>query len=169
MDDPKKEIVFVCTANTCRSPMAAGLFRHALAAQPEPLRSLTVNSAGVSVFETQPANPNSVRALSKVGIDLSDHRSRPLTSDMATNALAFFTMTESHLAMLSLQLDPVPANAFLMRQFIGGGADPSIPDPYGMDLSHYEACRDSMVEAIPSLIEVVNTLYKAQLPQNSDD
>lgn len=67
-------------------------------------------------------------------------------------------MTESHLALLNYQIDPPPTNAFLMRQFMDKGADLEIPDPFGMDFSHYEACRDSMVEAIPSLIEVVRKL-----------
>ena len=169
MADLRDEIVFVCTANTCRSPMAAGLFRHALKAQPEPLRSLKVSSAGVSVFDRQPANPNSVRAMAKVGVDIQDHRSQGLSNSQAESALAFFGMTESHLAMLSLQIDPSPPNAFLMREFIGEGTSISIPDPFGMDLSAYEACRDSMVEAIPSLVRVVEKLYKAQLPSSSDD
>ena len=169
MAELRDEIVFVCTANTCRSPMAAGLFKHALEAQPEPLKSLKVSSAGVSVFERQPANPNSVRAMSKVGVDIEDHRSQPLSPSMAESALAFFGMTESHLALLSLQIEPAPPNAFLMREFLGQGASVAIPDPFGMDLSAYEACRDSMVEAIPSLIKVVEQLYKAQLPSRPDD
>jgi len=56
-----------------------------------------------------------------------------------------------------------------MREFIGEGASIAIPDPFGMDLSAYEACRDSMVEAIPSLIRVVEKLHKAQLSSRSDD
>ena len=169
MADLRVEIVFVCTANTCRSPMAAGLFRHALEAQPEPLRSLKVSSAGVSVFDRQPANPNSIRAMAKVGVDIQDHRSQGLSSSMAESALAFFGMTDSHLALLSLQIEPAPSNVFLMREFIGEGASIAIPDPFGMDLSAYEACRDSMVEAIPSLIRVVEKLYEAQLDSRSDD
>lgn len=165
----RNEIVFVCTANTCRSPMAEGLFRHALAAQGEPLKSLKVSSAGVSVYDRQAANPNAVKAMSKVGIDISQHRSQPLNPSLTDTALAFFAMTDTHLAMISIQIDPVPENAFLMRDFIEGGAGPQIPDPFGMSLTHYEACRDSMVEAIPSLIKVVERLYKAQLPISSDD
>jgi len=166
MANIRNEVVFVCTANTCRSPMAAGLFRHALAAQDDPLKSLKVSSAGVSVYDRQPANPNAIKAMSKVGVDISDHRSQPINEAMLESALAFFAMTETHLAMLSYQIDPPPENAFLMRSFIEGGADSQIPDPFGMDLRHYEACRDSMVEAIPSLVKVVETLYRAQLPQD---
>ncbi|MCH2386947.1 MAG: low molecular weight protein arginine phosphatase [Opitutales bacterium] len=169
MADLRDEIVFICTANTCRSPMSAGLFRDAVEAQPEPLRSLKVSSAGVSVFDRQPANPNSIRAMAKVGVDIQDHRSQGLSSSMAESALAFFGMTDSHLALLSLQIEPAPSNLFLMREFIGEGASIAIPDPFGMDLSAYEACRDSMVEAIPSLIRVVEKLYEAQLDSRSDD
>jgi len=48
-----------------------------------------------------------------------------------------------------------------MRQFIGDGIDDQIPDPFGGSLQQYEACRDSMVESIPSLIEVTKKLYEA--------
>jgi len=169
MANIRNEVVFICTANTCRSPMAEGLFRHALAAQGDPLKSLKVSSAGVSVYDRQTASPNSVKAMAKVGIDISNHKSQPLNESMLESALAFFAMTETHLAMLSYQIDPPPENAFLMRAFIEGNADTQIPDPFGMNLSEYEACRDSMVEAIPSLVKVVEKLYHAQLAQDSDD
>lgn len=161
MPSTPNEIVFVCTANTCRSPMAAALFRHALDAQDDPLRSLKVSSAGVSAFPGQPASENTVAALKKVGINMSDHQSQPLSQELVDNALAFFCMTDSHLAMLSYQIDPPPPNAFLMRQFIGPDSDPQIPDPFGGSFTLYEACRDSMVEAIPSLIEVVKKLHES--------
>lgn len=142
--------------------MAAALFRHALDAQDEPLRSLSVSSAGISAYPGQPASGNSVAALKKVNIDLSGHRSQPLSRELVERALAFFCMTETHLAMLHYQVDPPPANAFLMRQFITSDEGVQIPDPFGMELRHYEACRDSMVEAIPSLIEVVRKLKAGQ-------
>ena len=142
--------------------MAAALFRHALDAQDEPLRSLTVSSAGISAYPGQAASGNSAKALQKVGIDLSGHRSRSLSQDLVDRALAFFCMTDTHLAMLHYQIDPAPQNAFLMRQFMPGTEDLQIPDPFGMDLSSYEACRDSMVEAIPSLIHAVRRLLNGE-------
>src|SRR6476469_5492177 len=72
-------IVTVCTANICRSPMAAALLQHALAAQPEPMRSLKVVSAGVAARPGEQVSENSVLALKKVGIDISEHRSQSLT------------------------------------------------------------------------------------------
>lgn len=164
MPEIPNEIVFVCTANTCRSPMAAALFRHALDAQDDSLKSLKVSSAGVSAFPGQIASQNSIDALKKVGIDLVDHKSQGLSQELVDGALAFFCMTDSHLAMLNYQIDPPPPNAFLMRQFIGDGIDDQIPDPFGGTLRQYESCRDSMVEAIPSLIEIVKKLHEAVNP-----
>ena len=138
--------------------------RHALAAQEDPLKSLIVSSAGVSTFDSQPAARNAVTALSKVGIDISNHRSQPLTQDLLDRALVFFAMTDTHLAMLSFQSDSPNLQAYLMRQFLDDDATDQIPDPFGMSLPHYEACRDSMVEAIPSLLKVVERLYQEQTP-----
>ncbi len=149
--------------------MAAALFRHALDAQDEPLKSLTVSSAGISAYPGQPANANSIEALRKVGIDLGDHQSRPIDQPLAERALAYFGMTDSHIAMINLQLDPPPENAFLMRQFIENNEDLQIPDPFGLSLEHYEAARDSMVEAIPSLVEAVRILYEREQERNAQD
>ena len=149
-------LLVVCTANICRSPMAAGLLQHALAAQPEPLRSLRVISAGVAARPGERVSENSVVALRKVGIDISNHVSRSLTQEMIDSALAVICMTESHRAMIQLQAEPPPQHLHLFRDFLENG-DKEIPDPYGGPLRIYELCRDEMVEAIPSLLEYLKT------------
>ena len=151
-------IVVVCTANICRSPMAAGLLQHALAAQPEPLRSLQVVSAGVAARSGEPVSENSVVALKKVGIDISGRLSRPLTQPMLDGALAVLCMTESHRAMIRLQAEPPPKNLYLFREFMPQRGDKEIPDPFGGPIRIYEACRDEMVEAIPTLLEHLRAL-----------
>jgi protein-tyrosine-phosphatase len=154
-------IVTVCTANICRSPMAAALLQHALAAQPEPLRSLKVISAGVAARSGEPVSENSVIALKKVGIDIAQHRSQPLTQQILDQALAVICMTESHRAMIEVQAEPVPKNLLLFRQFMPGESDKEIGDPYGGPLRIYEAARDEMVESIPSLVAHLRTLVPA--------
>lgn len=151
-------VLVVCTANICRSPMGAGLLQHALSAQPEPLRSLKVVSAGVAARRGEPVSENSVVALRKVGIDIARHVSRPLTQEMLNDALAVICMTESHRAMIQLQAEPVPKNVYLFREFMPQKGDKEIPDPFGGPLKVYELCRDEMVEAIPSLLEFLKTL-----------
>jgi len=155
-------IITVCTANICRSPMAAGLLQHALQAEPEPLRSIQVLSAGVAAHQGELVSANSVNALRKVGIDISGLRSQPLTPKLVKDALAIFCMTESHRAMIELRFDPPPRNLFLFREFMPRGSDIEIGDPFGGPLSVYEACRDEMVEAIPSLVEFLRKLESRQ-------
>lgn len=138
--------------------MAAALLQHALAAQPEPLRSLKVISAGVAARPGEPVSENSVTALKKVGLDVSPHRAQSLTQRLLDEALVVLCMTESHRAMILAQAEPPPRNLFLFREFLPGNVDREIGDPYGGPLRVYEAARDEMVEAIPALVERLKTL-----------
>ena len=140
--------------------MAAALLQHALAAQPEPLRSLRVVSAGVAARTGEAASENSVLALRKVGIDITNHRSQPLTQRMLDEALTVLCMTESHRAMIQVQAEPVPRHLLLFRQFAPEGGEREIGDPYGGPFSIYEAVRDEMVESIPGLVEHLKTLVR---------
>jgi protein-tyrosine-phosphatase len=151
-------ILAVCTANICRSPMAAALLEHALKAQPEPLRSWKVASAGVAARGGEAVSQNSITALKKVGIDISQHRSQALSPELVAQAKAIFVMTESHRAMIQLMFDPPPRNVYLLREFMPESVDRQIADPYGGPLSVYEMSRDEMVEAIPSIMEFLQRL-----------
>ncbi len=155
-------ILTVCTANICRSPMASALLEHALRAQPDPLKSLRILSAGVAARDGEKVSANSVETMQKVGLDIAGHTSQRLTPDLVTEALAIYVMTESHRAMINLMFDPPPRNVFLFREFMPRQADKEIPDPYGGPLKHYEACRDEMVEAIPSLVAHIQDLISTR-------
>lgn len=144
-------IVVVCTANLCRSPMAEALLRHALQGQPPPLNGWRVVSAGVAAQRGAPASANSVAALKKVGLNLAGHRSQPLTAELVNEADLILVMTESHRDMISLLFDP-PPEVNLLRDFMPAEASREIVDPYGSALPDYEACRDEIVEAIPSIM-----------------
>jgi protein-tyrosine-phosphatase len=143
--------------------MGAALLQHALAAQPEPLRSLKVVSAGVASRSGEPASPHSVTALKKVGVDLKGHVSRPLTQELLDHSLLVLCMTESHRDMIELTAEPAHPRVHLFREFAGGPGDMEIPDPYGLHLPAYEASRDEMVAAIPSIIAYLSKLPAAAL------
>ena len=142
----------VCTANVCRSPMAAELLRHALRAEPAPLNTVQVVSSGVAAFPGQPATGHSATVLRKVGLDLSSHRSSPVTPEFERGAILHLCMTLSHKRILEEEFPDITGEIRLYREFIPGVQDPVIPDPYGGPISEYEACRDSMVEAVPHIV-----------------
>jgi protein arginine phosphatase len=143
--------------------MAEHLFRHALQAEPEPLRSVLVRSCGTSAYPGCRASPEAVQALSKVGVALEKHRSTPIEMIEPDRAIAFFCMTDTHRQLLLLDDDVEPARVFLVREWL---EDPlrNIPDPFGGNLSEYVACRDSIVEAIPSLLSYLRSLPALQPP-----
>ncbi len=151
MDQPDL-IVVVCTGNICRSPMGEALLAHALAAEDGRLSQIKVVSAGVAARGGDPASANSVTAMKKVGLDISGHRSQPLTPELLEQATAIFVMTETHRAVMQASYEPTPRNIFLLREFMPREADKEIADPYGGPLPLYEACRDEIVEAIPSVV-----------------
>lgn len=152
-ESPSGLLLAVCTANICRSPMVEALLAHALKAEKGPLAQFEVASAGVAARAGDPASKNSVTALKKVGLDISDHRSQPLSPELLSEATAVFVMTESHRAIIHAMFEPTPQNIFLLREFMPREADKQIADPYGGPLPLYEQCRDEIVEAIPSVLE----------------
>lgn len=155
-------ILIVCTANICRSPMAAALLRHFLAGQGGPLSSLEIVSSGIAARTGDPATENSVTAMKKAGLDLSRHVSQPLTQKLLDDSLAVFCMTEAHRAMIQIHFERVPKHLYLFRQFLPQPVDPEVDDPYGGPLSLYETCRDNLVEAVPSIVEFLKTIVPAR-------
>lgn len=141
--------------------MAAALLRHALAAEEEPLKSLTVESAGLATGAGRPASDHAVRALKNVNIDLSGHQSQPVTEELIVRSLAIFGMTESHRLILEQEFDLQGTPVFLFREFMAEGEETQVPDPFGASLPAYEATRDALVEAVPSLLQYLRETVKA--------
>jgi protein-tyrosine-phosphatase len=132
--------------------MAAKLLQHALHVENEPLNQLQTDSFGTSAFPGSPASENSIFVLSKVGLDLKDHLSKSADQIDPEDGLAFFCMTEAHMSHLVTFYEIDPARVFLLRQWMDTPLK-EIPDPFGMGVKSYTYCRDSIVEAIPSVLE----------------
>lgn len=140
--------------------MAERLVQHALSVEDPPLNQLKVRSAGIAAGNGYPASENSVAALKKVGIDLNDHQSTQATEELLMEADLIFAMTASHVDSLRYHLgERADGRVFLMRQFMEGTTDHEIPDPFGGGFADYEYTRDSMVEAIPCLINFLKSKF----------
>mgnify|MGYP005679843075 FL=1 len=160
MANQRNLILTICTGNICRSPIAEKLLQNALSLEAEPINLLEVVSAGVAAGYGIPASKNSITALKKVQIDLTRHKSQPVTEDLIERAFAIFGMTQSHLDALRYQYHDLPKRVHLFREFMKVDNEIEIPDPYGQNYTAYSECFDSMVKAIPSLVTYLKKEYK---------
>src|SRR5262245_48004368 len=137
-----KTILFVCTGNICRSPMAEGLFRHAVKGRGD----CEVVSAGVGALDGMPPSEHAVRALRELGIDISGQRSRMLTPELVQRADYIFGMTHSHVDAIMLMYPQAAEKTFLLREFDEtlDSFENDIPDPIGGSLEVYQNCRDQI-------------------------
>ena len=93
----------------------------------------------------------------------NSQRRTALTTQFSTRAFSMVVlcMTESHRAMIQLQFERVPKHLYLFRQFLPPPVDPEVDDPYGGPLSVYETCRDNLVEAVPSVVNLLKVITAA--------
>ncbi len=156
MEGGKQVITVVCTGNVCRSPMAERLLQHALNAENGTLKDIRVISAGVSAFPGDPASRNAVTALKAVNLDLSDHRSQPLSDQLLEVSDLILTMTQSHVDIIQQQHPDSDVPVFRFREWIESGPR-EVPDPFCGSLELYKDTRDSLAEAIPSIINYLKS------------
>jgi protein-tyrosine phosphatase len=147
-------IVFVCTGNTCRSPLAEALCKKRLAERlgcsvaELPARGYRVLSAGLAAPAGLPAADQAVEVAAAMGADLTQHASRPLTPELAGSADHLLVMTGGHLRAL---VDHFPAGPARPRLLNPAGQD--VADPVGQPREVYEACAGQLLGYIDRLVE----------------
>jgi RpiB/LacA/LacB family sugar-phosphate isomerase len=145
-----KTVLFICTGNICRSPMAEGLFRKAT----NGIGGFRILSAGLGAVDGQPPTIHSVNAMKEVGIDISAQRSRALTSELVRQADYIFGMTHGHVDTVGLLYPAAAEKTFLLREF-DDSLDPyekDIADPIGSPYEVYVHCREQIEQGIASLL-----------------
>lgn len=147
-------IVFVCTGNTCRSPMAEGLCKKRLAEKLAcsvhelPQRGFLIVSAGLAAGPGFPAANEAIEVARALGADLTQHESRPLTFELASRADHLLVMTRGHERALAGQLPP---GAVQPRLLSPQGED--IVDPIGGSREVYEHCARQMDAYLEQFVE----------------
>lgn len=137
--DPDRLVLFVCSGNTCRSPMAAAIAREL--ADRTGVGDARIESAGTSAMEGAPATPEAREALRVLGIELGDHRSRPITPELIAEADEIICMTPAHLRAV-LDLDPTARGKATTL-----GRRP-VPDPIGMPPEVYLETARTLLDLI---------------------
>jgi RpiB/LacA/LacB family sugar-phosphate isomerase len=146
-----KTVLFVCTGNVCRSPMAEALFRRATRGRGE-FRAL---SAGLGAMNDQPPTPHSVAAMRELGMDISTQRSRAVTAELVRQADYIFGMTHSHVDTIVLLYPQAAEKTFLLREFDEtlDAYEKDISDPIGGSYEVYENCRHQIEQGVASLLK----------------
>ncbi|MGI6576656.1 MAG: low molecular weight protein arginine phosphatase [Eubacteriales bacterium] len=137
-----KKILFVCTGNTCRSPMAAGIFNHLAE---EIGLDAKAFSRGIAVYSTSPATDKAVSAAGAYGVDIDSHESQNITENDLKIADRVYGMTEGHVRALISQFPQYKDKIFSIPTG-------DIPDPYGGSLEIYEEIARRISLAIKNIL-----------------
>jgi tRNA threonylcarbamoyl adenosine modification protein (Sua5/YciO/YrdC/YwlC family) len=144
----RRSYIFVCTGNTCRSPLAAGIARQLLAeregipAKKLPDARIDVSSAGLWAMEGAKATPEAIEGAAALGADLSAHRSQPLSLELINSADVVFCMTQHHVEEV---IRMAPHAADKVRRL---DEQDDIPDPIGGGSETYRRTADTIACAM---------------------
>lgn len=146
--------MFICSGNTCRSPLAEGLFKKYL--EDKNITDIEASSAGVSVFPGDEASINSALVAMQRGVNISLHRARRLNPQHLAETDLFVCMTETHANALSRYCD----NSKIMVL--------NVPDPYGRAIDVYEECAKSLEKEFPRILKKLQEMPSISQMSESD-
>jgi protein-tyrosine-phosphatase len=151
-------VLFVCTGNTCRSPMAQAILQHLVAERDDFLAS----SAGIAASSQSSANPQTLNVLKKKNIQLDSFTSQPVTAELLENCTHVVTMTKQHLDYLESVFPQHSDKFYQFGEFVDiehNGRVSDIPDPIGMGSQAYEQVAQIFEAGMPALIAYIDHNY----------
>ena len=142
-------ILFVCTGNTCRSPMAEGILREIAK---EKGLEVNISSAGIAALDGSDAAENAVIAMEKIGIDIKNHKSTILHRELIMNSDLILTMSKNHKDIILSNFPKSKDKVFTLTEY-ATEEDGDILDPFGGSLEIYEKTRDEIYKLIEKIID----------------
>ena len=149
-ENQTNQILFVCTANVCRSPMAEAIFNALAEERGLPWRA---ESAGVAALKGEDITPNARAALDEVGIYANEHRARQVGEEMLEEADLVLGMGPRHVATLRRRFGGLSERVYALPQYaLGAPPEEGIPDPYGQTMTAFRASVRQLLEYTEALV-----------------
>lgn len=144
------KILFVCTGNTCRSPMAQGIFNKLVNDIELNFQEFLVSSCGILANNGSKTAENAISVLKEIGIDMSDHKSKRISDDLVAEFDTVVCMEDTNLKVFQ---ELIPNYKGVVKVL-------NVADPYGFNIETYRACRDEIIEKCKALLKEIKSTQR---------
>lgn len=149
-----KRLIFICTGNICRSPMA--MYYAQLKANHKNVGEYYIDSAGISAIEGEKSSTNAVLAMNKYGVSMERHKATPIEKSDIKEADYIFVMTKIHKRIVSEMYPELASRVFTLKEFAFPDAVYiDIDDPWGYNIEIFNSVAKEIVDCVDKIFEKI--------------